>query len=396
MAYVNFKEEIYKLKIQLDKRKKNNENTYKYIIKHKEDMTDYYPDNKYSYNNIQDEIIGKKGVLNEVDFYNISNKDILCSEFHDCTFSNVKFINCRIIGCKFYNCKFKEGGVIFENCIFIMEDSVKSPSLNNEANYSCEFYSCEFYSDFRNCDLSYAIFEKCLIRNTYFEISMMKSIILNNCELNNIKISDCDLSGFKTFKCYIIDLEFDDKYKTKMDEKTFFDKLIEIKKDRDEHEDLYQTYQIIADKYKDNTLNNNFGEYYYLCKKMESKTLDPIPKICSYLNRMSCGYGERPFNALYLGIFLIIIFAFIYLIVGVDIDSKYVVYNLSTIKDFNLMRFIGDYNEALALSSGVFLGVGGFSCEPVKVSLLVSSMEMVMGTVTVGIGVGAIVRKIIR
>ena len=35
MAYINFKEENYKLKIQLEKRKKNNEKNYNYIIKHK-------------------------------------------------------------------------------------------------------------------------------------------------------------------------------------------------------------------------------------------------------------------------------------------------------------------------------------------------------------------------
>ena len=49
MAYVNFKEENYKLKIQLDKRKKNNDKNYNYIVKHKNEMTDYNADNRYSY-----------------------------------------------------------------------------------------------------------------------------------------------------------------------------------------------------------------------------------------------------------------------------------------------------------------------------------------------------------
>ena len=52
MAYINFKEENYKLKIQLEKRKKNNEKNYNYIIKHKNEMTDYSPDNRYSYEKI--------------------------------------------------------------------------------------------------------------------------------------------------------------------------------------------------------------------------------------------------------------------------------------------------------------------------------------------------------
>lgn len=396
MAYVNFKEENYKLNIQLEKRKKNNEKNYSYIIKHKKEMTDYDPDNRYSYEIIENEFIGKKGLLDEKDYYNISNKDIICTNFKNCTFANTKFINCRIIGCKFYDCKFILGGVIFENCIFIMEDNIQSPSLNNTTNYSCEFYNCEFYSKFKNCDLAYVIFENCLIKNTSFEICMMKSMIINKCELNKIKISDSDLSGFKTHKCYILDFEFDDKYKTKLDEKTFFDKLVEIKKNREEYQGLYMTYQIIADKFKENTLDNNFGEYYYLCKKTECKTLDPLPKIESFLYRISCGYGERPFNALFMGIFLIMVFAFLYLIVGINIDNNYVIYNLETLKHFNFIKFIEDYNESLALSSGIFLGVGGYSSEPVQISLILSNIEMILGIVTVGVGIGAIVRKIIR
>ena len=113
MAYVNFKEENYKLKIQLEKRKKNNEKNYSYILKHKKEMTDYNPDARYSYETIENEFIGKKGILDEKDYYNISNSDIVCANFKDCTFANVKFINCRIIGCKFYDCKFILGGVIF-------------------------------------------------------------------------------------------------------------------------------------------------------------------------------------------------------------------------------------------------------------------------------------------
>ncbi|MDD6736550.1 MAG: pentapeptide repeat-containing protein, partial [Clostridiales bacterium] len=229
-----------------------------------------------------------------------------------------------------------------------------------------------------------------------FEICMMKSTIFNTCELSKIKIGDCDLSGFKTHKCYIKDFEFDDKFRTKVDEKTFFDKLILRKKDRDEYEGTYMIYETIADKFKENTLDNNFGEYYFLCKKMEYKTLDPLPKISSFIYRVSCGYGERPFNALFLGIFLIMIFALIYLFVGLDIDDKYVIYNLSTLKNFNFIKFIEDYNESLALSSGIFLGIGGYSCEPVQISLLISNIEMILGVITVGVGTGAFVRKIIR
>ena len=225
---------------------------------------------------------------------------------------------------------------------------------------------------------------------------MMKSTILNTCELNKIKISDCDLSGFKTHKCYIVDFEFDDKYKTKLDEKTFFDKHVEIKKDRGEIEGIYMTYETIADKFKENSLNNNFGEYYYLCKKEEYKVLDPWPKFMSFLNNGTWGYGERPMDSLLFGIVQIILFALIYLFVGVDINDEFVVYKLSNIMNYDFIKFIQDYNQTLALSSGIFLGVGGYSCEPVKLSLMISNIEMIIGVIIIGVGTGTIVRKIIR
>ena len=53
------------------------------------------------------------------------------------------------------------------------------------------------------------------------------------------------------------------------------------------------TYETIADKFKENSLNNNFGEYYYLCKKEEYKVLDPWPKFMSFLNNVTCGYGRK-------------------------------------------------------------------------------------------------------
>ena len=59
MAYINFKEEKAKGKFQLDERKKNNEILYKSILKHKDSLTGFYPNLKYSFKKIIDENIGK-------------------------------------------------------------------------------------------------------------------------------------------------------------------------------------------------------------------------------------------------------------------------------------------------------------------------------------------------
>lgn len=84
--------------------------------------------------------------------------------------------------------------------------------------------------------MGYLIFDKCLIQNTFYLLSDLSSVIIDNSELKKIRVQDCDLSGTKIMNTYIVDLEFADKVKTKLDEKTFFDKIELRKKDRDEYE----------------------------------------------------------------------------------------------------------------------------------------------------------------
>lgn len=396
MAYVNFKEERVVARQQLERRKKNNNQGYSYIVKHKEDLVEYKPDSKYSYMSLNDQNIGKKGVLDEIDFHEISNIDIVCAKFIRCNFTNVKFKDCRFVGCTFDDCKFTAGGVVFENCILIKEDTEKSPSLNKKDNLSCEFYNCDMYVKFLNSDLSFTIFENSKIKDTAFEQSNMKSVIFVDSELNMITVEDCDFSGLKTLNCYISDLDFDDKFKTKFDEKTFFDTITERVKDRQEYEGIYMTYQTLANKFKDNALNNNFGEYYFLCKKVENKTLKIIPRLESYLYWITCGYGERPEYALFTGLVIIIIFAIVYLFTGVELEGTDIHYTLSNISQLSFSKIIKDLNETLNLSVGMFAGVGVNECKPSEISYMVSNVEMIIGIIMMGVGIGTLTRKIVR
>ena len=310
MAYINFKEEKAKGKFQLDERKKNNEILYKSILKHKDSLTGFYPNLKYSFKKIIDENIGKKGVLGEEDFQEITNEDIICTKFIDCTFKNIKFKDCRFIGCVFDSCKFDEGGVSFENCIFIKEDSEKLPSLNRKDNLGCSFYNCNIYAKFLNSDISYAIFENSKLQNTSIELTNASNCIITNCEFEKVEVVDSDFRGFKIFSTYMVNFSFEDKFLTKFDEKTFFDKIEPRVKDKQEYEGIYTVYESIADKFKDNTLTSNFGEYYYLGKCIERKSLKLLPKLGSYLDWIICGYGERPFFCIFSALGIIIYFHF--------------------------------------------------------------------------------------
>ena len=396
MGYINFNEEKDVLNNQLERRKRNNEKIYNEIKKHKDELTGYDCDLKYSYNKIEKELIGKKGIFDEENFLNINNLDIICARFTSCNFRNVKFKECRFIGCVFEECNFNGGGAIFENCIFLKEDSEKLPSLNKKDNLGCSFYKCNMYCKFLNCDLAYSIFEGNNIQNTLIELTAMNNVIMKKCEINMLEIIDCDFSGFKTDECYIEDLQFNDKYKTKFDEKTFFDKITPRIKDKQEYEGIYMTYETLANKFKDNSLNNNFGEYYYLGKCTERKCVRIIPKIGSYICWSVCGYGERPWFCVLSSLAIMFLFSIFYLIVGIDLDGEVIKYTLYNVSTWKWSSFISDFNESVNLSVGMFGGVGCNNSKPAELSYILSNLEMLIGIAMMGIGIGTLTRKVVR
>lgn len=396
MAYINFNEENYVAQKQLNNRKENNNNIFKQVKRDRTYLKGYSPYEKYSYKEFKGEMFGKQGVEDEQNFILLEQKDILCARFINCKFQNINFKKCNFIGCIFENCDFLGGGVSFEGCTFVKLDASSKPSLNKKDNFSCYFKGCKLYTKFLDCDVSYAIFEDCHIKDALFKKSDIISIIIYNSELSRVEIQDCNLTGIKVLKTYIKDFEFTDKKISKLDEKSYFDKIQLRENTKDESEGIYMVYQSIADKFKDNTLNNNFGEYYYLGKKTQRRSLDFFPKVWSYLYFYTCGYGERPQYALYFSIGIMFLFGFIYLITGIEIDGHSVSYINGEMNNIGIRKFLTYYNETLNLSIGMFAGVGFNNAQPENTSYMVSNIEMIIGVVMMGVGIGTLTRKIVR
>ena len=395
MSYVNFKEEKFKTENQLKVRRENNAHIIKNLTEHKESLNIEY-DKKYSFRNITDRVINNSKTLKEDEFLEIANETIICARFINCKFYNIKFKECNFYGCIFENCDFSGGGVIFENCTLVKVETEKTPSLNVKENLSCEFINCNMYVKFQGSDISYLIIEDSLIKNTILELTNMRSIIINKCNIDKMEIVDSDLSGGKFLNNYMIDFSFNDNLKTKMDEKTFFDKITLKYNNRDEYEGIYEIYENIADKFKDNNLKNNFGEYYYWCKKTQRKVLKPFPKVSSYIYWITSGYGERILTPLVTSIIIMIIFAFIYMIFGVDFDGEIVKYITGQGLPGSITEFIAQYSEALNLSISIFVGLGTSNSFPTYSSNIFFDVEMIVGVIMLGIGIGTITRKHIR
>ncbi|WP_294167379.1 pentapeptide repeat-containing protein [uncultured Clostridium sp.] len=395
MAYINFKEEISAAKTQLEKRINNNVKIFGKLSESKDVYKEFNPNDRYSFKEHNNLVIGGGHPKKEDEFQEFKDEDIVCAKFVKCRFSNVKFSNCKFIGCYFEECELMGGGVVFQDCIFVKKDKDDKPNLNKEDNFSCEFNHCNIYAKFINCTLEFIIFNKCILKNTNFELSDMSNGIIYDSTLEMIIISDTNLSGTKIVSTYIEDLEFRDKYKTKLDEKTFIDKIKFRKRNRNEYEGIYTVYENIADKFNDNNLKNNFGEYYFLCRKVQRKTLKPMPKIASTLGLVSCGYGERPMYAVYFSLFVIALFSILYLIFGMKVNEEIITYD-NINKFHNLRKMLTDYNESLNLSVGMFAGVGLNEAQPSPRSYMLSNIEMLIGVLMMGVGIGALVKKIVR
>ena len=393
MAYINFKEERYSINKQIENRKKNNSKVVSYVLRNKEKLKDYTPCKQYSYKKFSETTFGKDGLLDEADFRIVESKDIVCSKFIDCNFKNIRYKNCNFVGCTFENCTFSDGGVTFENCMFVKEGTEQLPSLNNKDNLGCSFYKCNMYVRFLNCDLSMVLFEECNITNTSFEMTYIIKGIIKNSKLDKIVFEDCNLCGFKTLDCYIIDLDFNDRDKTKFDEKTCFGKIEAVEKTKQEYEGIYMTYETIADKFKENNLINNFGEYYYLGKVAERNSLNKIfPKIGSYIYWISCGYGQRSVYPVVTSLAVIIICAILYLFVGMKVGETEIV-TFSTLLNSDFKAIMGYINESLSLSVGMFAGVGTINSQPMPILYMVSNIEMMIGLLMMGVGIATLVRK---
>lgn len=396
MGYINFKEEVCVANIQLEKRRKNNINANELLLKNKNTLPNYKPCEKYSFKVNEDLFVGKEGLLREEEFYELKNKDILSAKFINCKFYNVKFKDCNIIGCCFERCDFGGGGVIFENCTFVKEESDMLPALNKKDNLSCSFYHCSLYCKFKMGKASYLIFEKCLLENTNFENIDLSNIISKECDFNKIEMKDVNLSGAKFVNCYMEDFTFNDLDKSKLDTKTFFDKVKCKRKTRDEYEGLYKYYEDLADKFLENNLRNNYGEYYYLCNKEKRKTLDFIPKIASDLYLVTCGYGERPWYSVISSLIIIAIFAFLFLCVGLEVQGEELKYSMEYFRSKSILDMIKDYNKMLLLSSSTFGGVGMEHTIQNQLGYIIENLEIVFGVGMMAIGAGTLTRKIIR
>ena len=314
--------------------------------------------------------------------YNIKFEYVI---FKNCIFKNIQFENCIFLGCEFLDCTFL-------NTKF-KEDEFFNFNLESIAYFSnSSFHNCIF----DKTNLRKSIFQQNKIKNIQFILCNLKKSIFDKDEIESIYFSDCNLKSFSMINSKVYKLEFDDEFVTKLNENTFFDKFICKDKNKEYYASISKTYKNIASQFESNRILNISGEYHYLYKCSQSKTLEGFSKFKSKIFWLTCGYGERPTYALITSLEIVLIFAIIYMFTGISIGDRLINYNLTSFSILEKKLILVDFLESLYFSLVTFTTVGYGDIIPVGTSIILSSIEMILGVTLVGIWTATLARKITR
>ena len=340
---------------------------------------------KYLFTHVENKTIGTKSIDSKHIYKNISNKKIDYNKFIDCNFNNIKFENCTFFGSIFENCKFNN--VQFSHCNF--EDEEKIIVLFKE---NCVFERCNFYKT----NMKNIVFESVKFTEVKISLSSIRNSIFNQCFIDSIIFSDCDLKSMKTIRTDINLLSFEDEFISKVDENTFIDLLKLNKKDKNEYENIFKAYKSISAVFEKNRLFNYAGEYYYLAKCAERKSLKGLEKVKSNIFYYSCGYGERPTFALISSLEIVLIFSIIYMFSGLCVNERIIHYNLNILSYLPRKLMYMDLIDCFYFSLVTFTTVGYGDIFPIGYSVLFSCVEMLLGVTMVGVWTATLARKITR
>ena len=202
------------------------------------------------------------------------------------------------------------------------------------------------------------VFESVKFTEVKISLSSIRNSIFNQCFIDSIIFSDCDLKSMKTIRTDINLLSFEDEFISKVDENTFIDLLKLNKKDKNEYENIFKAYKSISAVFEKNRLFNYAGEYYYLAKCAERKSLKGLEKVKSNIFYYSCGYGERPTFALISSLEIVLIFSIIYMFSGLCVNERIIHYNLNILSYLPRKLMYMDLIDCFYFSLVTFTTVG--------------------------------------
>lgn len=319
-------------------------------------------------------------------------------------FSNVKYTSCVFFKINFEDIRFDN--VIFENCTFEFCTFTKC-SIGNLT--IMEFYDSHIY----NCNFNNCNFKNVFIKKSKLEIVSFINVYLGQCNLiknNYIKVkfidkcnlSDCVIKGntdrfniefvhnngntILNLNSYIGGFNF--KKTNLIKSNKCLNRQISI--------EVCNSYLAFANEFLCNNLGDKYGACFYESKRALHKILRGIEKLKSFLSYHICGYGEKPFRAFSFSLIIVFICAIIYLFTGLQGENNVILYKFNNPEIFNL-NFLKDFIHCFYFSIVTFATVGYGNIIPLTFSsMIISTVEIILGVVMIGIWTSTLVRKMTR
>lgn len=326
-------------------------------------------------------------------------------------------------------CEFEEyyfRGKEFENCIF----------------YECQFNltyfeKCDISTDtvtFFKCLFTVVTFDECSLVGTNFFDSFFFKVKMKNTDIQNSIfdrnaffdtkfIDNCNLKGayFKFINWADIQFINDNSY-TKLDASTqikefeYRDKLYSDEfAGYVDNKNLVigRTFRNFNRQYRLNDEYRQEQELLYLAHCYEDKDSRGLKKMLCFISKISCGYGEKWTYSIAFSLSLILIFAVIYMFLGIEVTNiNLLKYNLKDLKgtntyiiDYSIRNFseltcylfIIDLIISIYYSMMTFTTVGYGNINTISLAgMIVSTIEMFLGAVLMAVMVGTVFRNATR
>lgn len=308
---------------------------------------------------IKDKISDFKGFIIEEEFIAV---DILTYEYGYLDFSEVEFLKNVI----FDKCDFKTR-VCFNNTFFYQKVTFKDCTFHE----SCNFYSTRFNKEY--------VGKKVFIKAKFLGQNFIANKTKNLPRLDGLIFSPYS-------KVIMRDLDY---------------KKIGYLSGKVN----YRIARLQAKKIGD---YESIGYYYYkersygtkIMKKSDYPTYSEYlsAKFFDVLSKYTIGYGERPWNILFITILIISIFAFLYMFTGVKaIDSIIVKLSLKDIASYSLKEVISLYMDFWYFSMVTFATVGyGDMVATTTIGKILVVIEVFFGVTVAATWASVVIKRMIR
>jgi hypothetical protein len=342
--------------------------------------------------------------------YKITNRTIELEDYKNDDIDKIFFFNTKYVSCNFSHINF-EGinfcNMIFEDCTF---ESCSFYHCNIRNKSLLQFFSSEIFKcNFEKCNLKGISIKKSRFKDVTFKDAFLKGCnFIGNCYSRVRFIDDCNLMDCVikdsncrfdicfinkesytkfNFNSHVGKFNYDGKYYCKDDK--YYD-------GEKRYKDICNTYLCFGSQYLKNDIREKQGECFYESKKALHKTLRGSRKIISFLSYYVCGYGEKPYRTFSFSLIIAIFCAILYMFTGLQGEEGLILYGFN-IGAKGIKILIRDFIYCFHFSLVTFSTVGYGDLVPYGImSTIISSIEIILGVLMIGIWTSTLVRKMTR